>query len=170
MMLRTHLAMGMVAAALAASAPAIAGESVFERADWEVTLAAGMVGGNAQVILGPVASVAMQVAEFGSDWRVFAGVDTGVFIKFSPTAMSVPLLVKGYLKYPVTKRIEVKAGAAIGALVGLGNGAASGLALLIDPGMDFWLDDQMFLTVDLRFGGFDGATVFAPRVGLTFPF
>jgi len=162
------------------SAPTFAASSVgnasdslstaINNASWEVALAAGIIAGGGTALIGPAVSAAFKVAEFGHGWRVYVGGDTGTFFHFGPTYMIFPLLVKGYAKYRVTTNVDLKAGLSFGAGIGIGNGASTGFMILLEPGVDFWLNDDVALTFDPRFGGIDGFTVFAPRVGFTFPF
>lgn len=158
-----------------ASAPAFgrgpnALSQAIESANWEVTIAAGIIAGGGTALLGPAASAALKVADLPHHWQVYAGLDSGTFFHFGPTYMMWPLLVKGYAKWKATANLDLKAGLSLGAVVGIGTGASTGFAIWLEPGLDFWLNKNMALTFDPRFGGIDGATVFAPRLGFTFPF
>lgn len=144
--------------------------TAMQNADWEVTLAAGIIAGGGTALIGPAASASLKVAEFGQGWRAFAGLETGTYFHFGPTYMFLPLLVKGYAKYRVTSNLDLRAGLSLGAVIGIGSGSSTGFAIWLEPGLDFWLNDGVALTFDPRFGGLDGTSVFVPRVGFTFPF
>ena len=144
--------------------------SAIRRARWDVTLAAGIIAGGGTALIGPAVSASMKVTELGGGWSVYAGLDSGTFFHFGPTYLLLPMLVKGYAKYRMSSSLDLRAGLSLGAMIGIGSGAATGFTILLEPGLDFWLNEGVALTFDPRFGGIDGATVFAPRIGFTFPF
>jgi hypothetical protein len=170
---RTVASMLLLAGSLAAAPAQARGggslTSAIKQAHWDVTVAAGIIAGSGVALIGPVASAAMKVTDLSRRWSVYVGGDSGTLFHFGPTYLLLPLLVKSYAKYQVNKNLDLRAGLALGAMIGIGSWAPTGFTIFLEPGLDFWLNDGVALTFDPRFGGIDGASVFAPRIGFTFP-
>lgn len=129
----------------------------------EATLGIGMII-NGGASPGFDATAAFQVHD---RLRLYLGGELGMYFHFSPFVMIFPLLPTAYFKFSAGPDITPRIGFGIGPAFQT-RGSAAVFMFTIKPGIDWRVNNDFTLAIDMRLGSYDGTFIFVPNFGLVF--
>lgn len=101
---------------------------------------------------------------------IHVGLDTGVFFLTSPNInFIIPVLPMVYYRFPTNAEVVPTLGLALGPVFAFGTGAKTvDFMLMVNPGFQFYLDNDMDLFFRSSLGFVGSTFVFYPQLGATF--
>lgn len=99
--------------------------------------------------------------------RLYVGGELGLYFHFSPFIMIIPVLPTVYFKFSAGPQVTPRIGLGLGPAFQT-RGSAAVFMFTIKPGIDWKVNSDMTVAIDLRLGSYDGTFIFVPNFGLVF--